>query len=356
MTRWTDDELRMGARRPVVATIAASAGWKRPSFLQALGMTLGRFRTWLLPAVVLAALSAPAHAAAMARIQAEALVKGDAVRLGDMAKITGDAATRAKLSQVEVGPSPLPGYSRSISLDYVRIRLRQRNLDPALISADSAAQCKVTRSSQTVGADRLVEAARAFVEGSMEAGDGRVVVEPSSRPRDLTLPDGRLELTAADAGTPTGAFRRIAIRAMVEGEEAGRVDVSLRVRRYSNVAVAKRTIPRGESVVADAVTYEERDLTSLPEDALTEATALNGLQATQPIAAGSVLTARAAAEPPLVHRGDSVTIVARIGSIEVSASGVAGEDGRLGQSIRVKNGLQETRATVVDARTVEAAL
>jgi flagella basal body P-ring formation protein FlgA len=274
-----------------------------------------------------------------------------------MAVISADALSGAHLKAVEVGPSPLPGRSRPVGLDYVRIRLRQAKVDPTVLAAESAAQCVVTRSAQTLTSDALIECARTFMEANIEAGDGKLVIEPSSRPKDVVLPVGLLALSAELApASITGATRRVTVAVTVDGAPAVRVDVSLRVRRYAKVAVAKTTIARGALVTADLVAYEERDRMSLPPDVLCEGDSLDGLQAQQAIAANAPLTKRTATPPPVIRVGDTVTIVAGGDGIKISTPGVSDENGQVGQTIRVRNtgSNAEFRATVVDAKTVEA--
>lgn len=296
-------------------------------------------------------------AAPSVRLKPAADVAGATMHLGDVAIVDADALTAARLKAVEVGSSPLPGRSRSVGLDYVRIRLRQAKLDPGVVSSDSAAQCVVTRASQTLSSDALVDCARTFLQANIEAGDGKLVIEPASRPKDIVLGAGQVALTAALAPASTaGSTRRVIVSVAVEGTSAARVDVSLRVRRYAKVAVAKATIGRGTAITSDLVVYEERDCMGLPPDILGENDSLDGLQAQQIIAAHAPLTRRTATEPPVVRIGDTVTIVAGGGGIKISTAGVSDENGRVGQTIRVRNtgSNTECRATVVDAKTVEA--
>jgi len=281
------------------------------------------------------------------------------MRLGDIAVIKADVITAARLKAVEVGPSPLPGKTRPVGADYVRIRLRQAKIDPAFLAGESPQRCVVTRAFQTVSGDTLLEAARTYLQGSIEPGDGKLVIEPVSRPRELVLPAGELAVSAALVGAPTAsATRRVTVNVVVDGSPAAKVDISLRLRRYAKVAIAVGPIARGAILTPEMVAYEERDCMSLPADVYRERQSVDGLQAQQPIPAHLPLTRRVVAEPPVVHRGDAVTISASSGGIHISLPGVAVEDGRTGEAIRVRNSSsnQEFRATVVDAKTVEAAI
>ena len=75
-------------------------------------------------------------------------VDGDEVALGQMAVITGaDAALTRQLQGVIVGRTPLPGNSRTVSRDYIALRIRQSGVDPSAIlmsvpdNSDARAAC-----------------------------------------------------------------------------------------------------------------------------------------------------------------------------------------------------------------------
>jgi hypothetical protein len=68
------------------------------------------------------------------RLKAEAEVRGEVVRVADVADVAGSEEAKARIGAVVVGPSPLPGDVRMISAGYVKLRLRR-----AGIGAEAAA-------------------------------------------------------------------------------------------------------------------------------------------------------------------------------------------------------------------------
>ncbi len=291
-------------------------------------------------------------------LRATASVRDVTIRLADVARIEATGPAAAKMGRVELGAAPLPGRSRGISVDDVRIRLRSAGFHAEAVSPGAIRRCVVTRASQTVSADALIDVAREFVEGREASGEGQLFVEPISRPRDLVLPVGRLDLTTEPMGHAVGATRRVIVRASVDGKACGRADVSLRVRRMVRVAVAAATILKDQALTADRVRFEERDQAVLPEDAFLEGSPMEHLLALRAIAAGTPITRRMADQPAIIHRGDTVNVMVRTGGIEVGVPVVAMEDGRPEGWLRVLNtqSNREFRARVVDSKTVEAPL
>lgn len=291
-------------------------------------------------------------------LRATASVRDAKIRLADVARIVGTGPAAAKIAEVDLGAAPLPGRSRGVSADDVRIRLRSAGFQAESLAPGATRRCVVTRASQTVDAETLIDAARESVEKREASGEGQLFVEAISQPRDLVLPMGRLELTTEPLGHAVGATRRVIVRASVDGKACGRTDVSLRVRRMVRVAVASATILKDQTLTADRVRFEERDQAVLPEDSFLEGSPLDGLLALRAIAAGTPITRRMADQPAIIHRGDTVNVRVRTGGIEIGVPVVAMEDGRPEGWLRVLNtqSKREFRARVVDSKTVEAPL
>ena len=71
--------------------------------------------------------------------------------------------------------------------------------------------------------------------------------------------------------------------------------------------------------------------------------------------AGAVLYAQNLDAPPLVNRGERVTIMAKSQAIQITAPGEARNSGALGEMVRVKNltSRREIQARVLSAGVVE---
>lgn len=286
-------------------------------------------------------------------------MNGSVILLKDAARIEGERTCAARLGSVELGPSPLPGNTRKITADYVRLRLRQRKFDPSVLAEDSSQECQITRASQTVSADRFIDCAIDFLKAQIDPGEDRLVIEPITRPQSRTLPAGTLKLVPELAGESTlSAIRGVTVHIQIDGESCGQVSLMLQIRRYAQVTVASKRIAHGELLTKENVKYVEKDRLSLPQDTFLQADSLEGLSATQVITEGMPITKQNAAEPPIIHRGDAITLQAKIGGICVTAPAIAMEDGRTGQMIRIKNTIsnRECIACVKDSKTTEIPL
>lgn len=336
-----------------------------------------RRKTGLLVALFLLVATATAAAAtaplAVVRIPAHADVFGPDILLGDIAEIeTDDADLARRLSELSLGRAAMPGQSRDLTMATVRVRMRQQSLPEKQIVIESEdAAVAVATKARTVSGEALVDVARAAVmEHARPSGAGTEpiwayaeLIPVCPDPGTVTVTDGVLELVVSRLiGTPPGPIVA-SVDVVVNGAVGRTVMVRCDVRVAADVPVTTASVQRHDALDEQNVTVERREFTSLPRGLLLPETFLGddaggGLRATRPLAAGTVLTDSMVEFIPVILRGAQIQIVAATPAIHVSAPGVALEDGRVGQLIRVENSTsgQVIRARVVAPGRVEAAV
>jgi len=124
----------------------------------------------------------------------------------------------------------------------------------------------------------------------------------------------------------------------------GRVQANLAVRTdlevIAPVAVAAIDLPRGAIIARGDVYMAERDLDSLREPYL-NAEALIGKSVRRSLRAGAVMQKGLLETPPVVRRGDLVTMTVRSGALLLTARGAARENGVTGETIKVRNNVSQ---------------
>jgi len=271
-------------------------------------------------------------------LRAESTVRGASIRLGDVADIKGpDPTLAARLRTIDIGRAPLPGLSRTLDVPYIKARLRLVQVDPEALTWDVPAAITVVAASQRLTGGDLVAAAREQVE-TLRAGDaGSVSIQPAALPPDLTLPDGVLELKArVNPGTELTGTVPVTVEAWVDGAKVRALSVALRVVPLAEVLVAARLIPRGTVLTPEDVRADRRTLVPGVEPFREPGTVL-GQRAVRNIAPGDLIVPAALEFPPLVRRGDIVTLTVQGPGLVAVTQGEAREDGKAGQIIRVRN-------------------
>lgn len=204
-------------------------------------------------------------------------------------------------------------------------------------------------------AEAQVRAAlKSAVSARIPDDPARVVVSEVALPKGFALPEGaRLKVRLPD-------------RDRVLGRMSFQVDViapphhatywaTARVEMLAEVVVARRTLGRGEVLAADDLTTAPFPLSRLPAGTVKQADELLGQQVTRRVQPGEPVTEQAVAAPPVVLRGDRVTLLVRRPGLEITAVGEAREDGAPDHVIEVINlaSRRTVRARVLDAQTAQ---
>jgi flagella basal body P-ring formation protein FlgA len=108
----------------------------------------------------------------------------------------------------------------------------------------------------------------------------------------------------------------------------------------SPVAVATRPLDRGAVITAADIELQQRDISQAAAGRpvpFSSVEKLIGMEATRSIQPGSLIMSDSVQPPVLVKRGDSVTVFARGGGIQVRTVARARENGSLGQPIQVES-------------------
>ncbi|MBR56518.1 MAG: flagella basal body P-ring formation protein FlgA [Myxococcales bacterium] len=115
------------------------------------------------------------------------------------------------------------------------------------------------------------------------------------------------------------------------------------------VVVAKRSIARGSRIQAGDVRLVERKRSAGPERHFTDLTAIVGQVTRTPIIAGRAISLRQVRRVYSVKRGDKVKVRVSTGSLQISMSGKAVENGATGDDIKILNPIS---GRVIVARVV----
>ena len=108
-------------------------------------------------------------------------------------------------------------------------------------------------------------------------------------------------------------------------------DISIR----KTVAVTKKKIKRGQALNSDLVELKKVEINMQPDRLFDSLEELSVFESSRFIKSGTVLTMKMVRIPPALKKGDNVEIRLSAGNLFISTSGVAKEDGHLGDEIRV---------------------
>ncbi|MEN8689751.1 MAG: flagellar basal body P-ring formation chaperone FlgA [Desulfobacterales bacterium] len=289
-------------------------------------------------------------------LRPEAEVRGPDIRLGEVAEIAcAETELRRRLEGLVIGKAPLPGRSRNITADYVRLRLRQLDIGVDRMVLGGAERIEVSMPGVAVSEEQVRQIVNGFLKTSGIWGDAEVKVAELTISADRTLPKGR----ATYRVLPPRHMRSLGTVPLsvvfdVDGRFQKTIRATARVEALAPVVVAARPIGRLKPISTDDLKMEKMNLAELPTGVMTDADDIIGKRARRNIHAGDILRPDLIEMPPLVKRGDMVVIVAESEGIKVTATGEVKSDGLRGEQVKVVNLDSNKRfsARVVDKKTV----
>lgn len=220
----------------------------------------------------------------------------------------------------------------------------------AVAPALSAAELQTTSSIRDAAA-RFLRAHQPHVSGgnlqvTVDDLDPRLRLPRCPVPLQTFLPPGGKSLGNTSVGV------------RCTGARPWTIYVPARVALYGKVLVAARALPRGTPLGAGDFRLARRDLNSLAYGYVTNPKNVLGKRARRLIPAGAALTPETLESPPLVRRGQQVTLLAQVGGLEVRMAGTALADGADGVDIKVRNlsSKRVVEGTVVAAGVVRVRL
>lgn len=276
---------------------------------------------------------------ALIRVKAKATVRGGTILLGEIAQIeTVDESLAQQLAALPIGQAPMSGLSRSFDRELITIKLRQYKIDPASLKIESPNSVTVSSAHQVVSSDALFEAAkRAVLLDRGEEGE-RVAIRAETLPGDLVVPPGKVELKARPRLQSVGLGGvPVVVEAWVDGRLYRSVSLSLRLSLLREVVVADRPLSPRTLLKASDLRLERRDIAALRQEPLLDLPSAVGRRTVRMLAMGEVVASDAVELPPLVRRGDLVTLTVERPGLLITTKGIAQEQGAAGQLVRVKS-------------------
>ena len=178
----------------------------------------------------------------------------------------------------------------------------------------------------------------------------------SARPATMSVPAGKIEYNPINQIHSNYLGRKaITVAVMINGKEYGRIRMSGDLQLYGEVLCTTRRIKRHTILAGNDIRVIRRNISMLGPDLIKLTEMAVGMRLKTSLRAGAVLFAHQLESPPLIKRGDLVTIQVKSDNIRITVQGEARNPGAMGELIRVKNLMsrKEIFAKVLDSGTVE---
>lgn len=297
-----------------------------------------------------------------------ALCGGRLVRLGDAAHVKGgEGALRRKISGVLLGVAPRPGDVRTITRNYVKARLFQEGIDVGRITFCGATTVVLLPSPEAgrlsgrpavVSGGDIVSAIRLFAAEELGRREPDIDVELISF-RWIDGPPKGADFSFAVAGSPGGRIPgrgRYTLEAQDEGLPVGRAVVWAEVVEYRDALALRRKVEPLERLAAGDLVLARIPVSRPGAEFYSDPAELSGSVVLRPLQPGDPVTRDCVRKPPLVERGQIVTVVLEAPGCRIADQARACGAGSHGEVITVENlrSRKTFRARVVGESLVAA--
>jgi len=283
------------------------------------------------------------------------------ILLGDIAQISCDDANRtAELSAMKLGTIPIPGQKVLLSSRVFELRTRSSGVNCDDISWTIPDTIAISTSSQTITGEMFSQMGQKTITDQIKSQQDKreYTIEVLTVPKPMLVPMGTITY---DLSIPMGVKSvvptSVYIWVNIDGQPYKKAFFRAKVHMYESVVVTNRVMATGELVTPDDIHVEKKEINALMAGYITDSKQPIGFIMKRMTNSGSVLEESMLDKPVILKTGSMIHITAKMGEANVQAQGIALQDGKNGQVIRVRNTVTKkiVSGTVIDADTVQVA-
>lgn len=295
-----------------------------------------KYSTFTFIIASLLTLSLEAKAQISVNFQAKADVTDAKVLLADIAVIEPPGNETANIGQIPVTTAPVPGTGKELSTVSVITSLRNRP-EVANVDWQGSETITVYRKGNRISQEQVQQIIADYLkENSAKLPKSKIRFTTSRPPDELTVPIGKLSWKVKPSRSEILGSSSFSISFAVDDKHAGSCVARGTLEALADVATAEVTLHKGDLITTDNIVLKQQNIGAIEKPFMTKEQIL-GMQVARTVAAGKAIEQKHIVSPPIIKDGDQVKIIARKGELQISTSGTAKANARLGESIRVKN-------------------
>ena len=287
--------------------------------------------------ILLLLLICPDASALEIRLKEQAQVRGRMVTLGEIAELSpSDAGTRA-LAALVLFPAPDPGEQTVVKAKEIARHFARRALGEDEPRWSGADQVTIRREGIVIGPEKIEQILREFLSRNKSLlPQAKVGIKSLNSLRPFVLPPGKLDYEVIPSDPRILGSQRFTLIFRVDGQVEQNLALRVELEALAPVVVAAGDLARGVVLSAQDLNVVEMDLVGLKNPCFDPAE-LIGQKVKRSMRLGTPVDRSMVDFPPMIRRGDRVTITLRKGGLELNATGEARQDGKEGESIRIRN-------------------
>ncbi len=267
----------------------------------------------------------------------EARVDRTVVTLGDIAQFDEKSEMSQALASQKVTQAPPPGESvvlRSLSI--------KQNLVSSLslsemIDWNGSPSVTLSRTGILIGPTRIQTIIAEYLHrNKADLPDAEVRFIPATLPLPFSVPTGKLSYEVVPSNPRILGSSKFSIIFRVDNRVAKNISVKGRVEALAPVVVATSKLQKGTVLTSNNLALAVKDLSEIAAPGL-DINKFIGKKLKRSLRPGAPVHTSMVEACPIIERGERVKIVINHGSMHLSTMGIARNNGRQDQMIRVQN-------------------
>jgi flagella basal body P-ring formation protein FlgA len=268
----------------------------------------------------------------------EVTIKDSSLTLGRVSIIRGSEPLVAEASEIPLGRISLPGQEIVLDRPMILSRLACNGISTSKVTLTGSEKITVKQQNQTISGSEFVSLASSFLEKN-PPDNTACRWNPIRKPKDFVVPAGSMDIRFSPRLVQTGARNqaRVEITVLSGSNKIGVRQVTFAMIYEHQQAITKVEIPAGGVISPENIKIEKIQSND-PEPV--DSKPPYGLVAKHRLPAGTVLVPNMleSLETPIVlKRNQNVVIRIERPGFLITATGIAMQDGRAGDYIKVRN-------------------
>jgi flagellar basal body P-ring formation protein FlgA len=175
-------------------------------------------------------------------------------------------------------------------------------------------------------------------------------------PEKVTVNSSNAQLAVSNVSTDLLSGNvTIPVNIMADKKILKRIFVSVKIHVYDSVFVTKKSINQFQIFNSDNIEKKWQEISGFEQQVVRHESEINEKRAIRYISEGKLITLNIIENLPIIKSGQTITIISKVNSVVVTATGTAKEDGKKGEIISIENNSSgaKLKGRVVDNGKVE---
>ena len=268
----------------------------------------------------------------------EVTIKDSNLTLGRVSIIRGGEPLVTEASEIPLGRISIPGQKIILDRPMILSRLACNGIPTSKVTLTGSEKITVQQQNQTISSSEFVSLASSFLEKN-PPDNTACRWNPTRKPKDFIVPEWSKDIRFSPRLVQTSVRNRarVEIAVLSGGNKIGVRQVTFTMTYERQQAITKVDIPAGGIISSENIKIEK--ITSNDPEPVNWKPPY-GLVAKRRLPAGTVLVPNMleSLEPPIIlKRNQNVVICIERPGFLITAMGIAMQDGRTGDYIKVRN-------------------